>query len=91
MFKRTSLGALTPAATAAITSNPQFLLAHKGDDDSRTVTDALYRAIAQLPRPLDLWAVNFTATIEPEAQKCVIDSRSLPKVAGYKYRLYHCL
>jgi uncharacterized membrane protein len=89
-FKRASLGALTPTATASITSNPQFLLAHKGDD-SRTVTDALYRAITQLPRPLDLWTVNFTATIEPEAQKCVIDSRSLPKVAGYKYRLYHCL
>ncbi len=35
--------------------------------------------------------VNFTATIEPEVQKCVVDPHPLPKVAGYKYRLYHCL
>ncbi|MBW4493951.1 MAG: glycosyltransferase family 39 protein [Oscillatoria princeps RMCB-10] len=70
-------------------SNPQFLLAHK-DGDSKPVSQALYRTLEELPRPLDLWAVNFTAAFEPAAQNCVADSKKLPKVAGYKYRLYHC-
>ncbi len=70
-------------------SHPQFLLAHK-DDDSQPASEALYRTLEQLPRPLDLWAVNFTAAFEPAAQNCAADSKKLPKVAGYKYRLYHC-
>ncbi|MCU0516938.1 MAG: hypothetical protein MUC60_08735, partial [Oscillatoria sp. Prado101] len=70
-------------------SNPQFLLAHK-DGDSTPATQALYKTLEQLPRPLDLWAVNFTAAFEPAAQNCVADSQKLPKIAGYNYKLYHC-
>jgi hypothetical protein len=64
-------------------------LAHK-DGDSTPATQALYKTLEQLPRPLDLWAVNFTAAFEPAAQNCVADSQKLPKIAGYNYKLYHC-
>ncbi|MBD2039856.1 glycosyltransferase family 39 protein [Microcoleus sp. FACHB-672] len=71
-------------------NSPQFLLTHK-DDDSQPATDTLSRTLSQMPRPLDLWAVNFNAPIGAESQNCVLDSKSKPKVTGYKYRLYHCL
>ncbi|MBW4681899.1 MAG: hypothetical protein KME19_17545 [Microcoleus vaginatus WJT46-NPBG5] len=71
-------------------NSPQFLLTHK-DDDSQPATDTLSRTLSKLPRPLDLWAVNFNAPISVESQNCVLDSKSKPKVTGYKYRLYHCL
>ncbi|WP_449417330.1 glycosyltransferase family 39 protein [Phormidium nigroviride] len=69
---------------------PQFLLAKK-DGDSQTATDALHKALAQMPKPLDLWTINFTASVDEKGQNCVVDSVSQPKIAGYKYRLYHCL
>ena len=69
---------------------PQFLLAQK-DGDSQTATDALHKTLAQIPKPLDLWTINFTASVGEKGQNCVVDSQSQPKIAGYKYRLYHCL
>ncbi|MBD1940305.1 hypothetical protein [Microcoleus sp. FACHB-68] len=83
-FKR-SKGLLKPSV-----NSPLFLLAHK-EDDSKPATDTLSRTLRKLPRPLDLWAVNFNAPISVESQNCVLDSKSKPKVTGYKYRLYHCL
>ncbi|MDB9513583.1 hypothetical protein PN499_20510 [Kamptonema animale CS-326] len=68
---------------------PQFLLAKK-DGDSQTATDALHKTLAQMPKPLDLWTINFTASVEEKGENCVVDSVSQPKIAGYKYRLYHC-
>lgn len=69
---------------------PQFLLAKK-DGDSQTATDALHKTLAQIPKPLDLWTINFTASVGEKEQNCVVDSEFQPKIAGYKYRLYHCL
>ena len=68
---------------------PQFLLAQK-DGDSQTATDALHKTLATMSKPLDLWTINFTASVDEKAENCVIDRQSQPKIAGYKYRLYHC-
>lgn len=72
------------------TNSPQFLLTHK-DNDSKPATETLNTAVSKLPRPLDVWTVNFNAPVNLDSQTCRLDSKSKLKVAGYKYRLYHCL
>ena len=86
-FKRLSSSSLS---TNSQFNYPQFLLAKK-EGDSQTATDALHKTLAQMPKPLDLWTINFTASVDEKGQNCVVDSQSQPKIAGYKYRLYHCL
>ncbi|MDF0553255.1 hypothetical protein [Kamptonema sp. UHCC 0994] len=85
-FKRLSSSSLS---TNSQFKYPQFLLAKK-DGDSQTATDALHKTLAQMPKPLDLWTINFTASVEEKRQNCVVDSQSQPKISGYKYKLYHC-
>ncbi|GAA6623730.1 phospholipid carrier-dependent glycosyltransferase [Scytonema sp. NUACC26] len=70
-------------------TTPQFLLAHQ-DEDPKTSTNALQNTLKGLSRPLDLWVVNFYAPLPEEIKNCAIDSRSLPAINGYKYKLYHC-
>lgn len=65
--------------------NPQFLLAHQ-DKDPKTSTVALQQTLTQLPRPLDLWLVNFHAPVE--VNNCFADLQS--SVNGYEYQHYHC-
>ena len=67
--------------------NPQFLLAHL-DKNPKTSTIALQKTLATLPRPLDLWLVNFHAPIELNG--CVQNPLSSPAVDGYDYKLYRC-
>jgi uncharacterized membrane protein len=67
----------------------QFLLAHQEKDPS-TSTAVLENTLKQLPRPLDLWLVNFHAPIAAEAKKCVFPTKSLAFVDGYEYKLYQC-
>ncbi|HLO48970.1 MAG TPA: hypothetical protein VK211_11190 [Kamptonema sp.] len=86
-FKRLSSSSVS---TNSQLNYPQFLLAKK-EGDSQTATDALHKTLAQMPKPLDLWTINFTASVGEKGQNCVVDSESQPKIAGYKYRLYHCL
>ncbi|OKH25450.1 glycosyltransferase family 39 protein [Chroogloeocystis siderophila] len=68
---------------------PLFFLAHSEQNSSSIKT--LEKNILQLPKPLNLWLVNFFPTIEPTISGCLIDSEIRPKMNGYKYRLYHCL
>jgi uncharacterized membrane protein len=53
----------------------------------------LRNAIAQLPRPLDLWLVNFKAPVVPEPPNCFAEdvSQYQTSVNGYSAKLYHCL
>jgi len=51
-FKRS----LEPAGSP--TNSPLFLLAHQ-EPNARISTDSLQRMLTQLPRPLDLWMVNY--------------------------------
>lgn len=63
----------------------QFLFAKQ---EPKTATVTLQKSLNQLPKPLDLWLVNFYA---PAAVKnCIADPQSLPSVDGYNYQLYHC-
>lgn len=83
-FKRTYRH-LNPAAT----NPPLFLLAHL-EPNSQTSIDMLQKTINQLPKPIDLWVVNFFPTPQPEVKGCLIDTQFRPKMNGYKHRLYHC-
>jgi uncharacterized membrane protein len=66
-----------------------FLLAHQ-DQDPNTSTIALENNLKKLPRPFDLWLVNFRAPVAEEVKKCVAHTQSLPVVNGYEYKIYHC-
>jgi uncharacterized membrane protein len=67
----------------------QFLLAHQ-EKDPNTSTQVLESTLKQLPLPFDLWLVNFHAPVAAEAKKCVVQTKSLPLVDGYEYKLYQC-
>ena len=77
--------------------NPKFLLAHQAEAQCQgtacPAATTLQRALAQLPRPLDLWLVNFKAPIQPEPPNCFAEDTSQyqTSVNGYSSRLYHCL
>jgi uncharacterized membrane protein len=64
---------------------PSFLLLHSDDDPTSNV---LPNTIQDLPKPLDLWLVNFEQKIE--LNQCVPDSKLLPPVNGYKYKHLRC-
>ncbi|MDF5724527.1 MAG: glycosyltransferase [Rhizonema sp. PD37] len=69
--------------------SPKFLLLHQGKNPSSTT--ALQDILKLLPRPLDLWLVNFYTSMPAEVKNCTADTHSLPAVNGYEYKLYHCL
>ncbi|NMG07087.1 glycosyltransferase [Brasilonema sp. UFV-L1] len=70
-------------------TSPLFLLAHQ-DEDPKTSTFALQSTLKTLPRPFDLWLVNFYAPQPEEVKNCVAETQSLSAVNGYEYKLYHC-
>lgn len=76
-------------AGSELSANPLFLLAHKDSEDS-IPTKTLQKTLSTLPRPLDLWLVNFQATLDVKSQNCSASSQSLPFVDGYDYQLYRC-
>jgi uncharacterized membrane protein len=73
---------------------PSFLLAHQ-TQNQRSIVTALRQAMMQLPRPLDLWLLNFQQVPEPplnrflEQQNCTAETKNL-YTDGYRYRLYRC-
>jgi uncharacterized membrane protein len=76
-------------------ASPQFLLGHQNCDptpgkECAALTALLQQTLPQLPRPLDLWTVNFPAPVNLEAQNCFSDFPSWPQAHGYDYQLYHC-
>ncbi len=76
-----------------LANSPQkslFLLAHQNQDPN-TSTIALENTLNKLPRPFDLWLVNFHAPVAEAVKTCVMSNiESLPSVDGYEYELYHC-
>ncbi|MEQ9234650.1 glycosyltransferase family 39 protein [Coleofasciculus sp. E2-BRE-01] len=75
------------------TTSAQFFLADR-DLQTTTYIDAIARlqnTLTELPRPFDLWLVDFRTKVDLEAQHCFRD-RSYGSWAGeYKYKLYRCL
>ncbi|HHP7232961.1 MAG TPA: hypothetical protein ACFCUY_19165 [Xenococcaceae cyanobacterium] len=75
-----------------LNNSPQFLLLHKqGDATVYQVTQSLHHNLDKLPRPLDLWVVNFAAPTNLEAKNCFPDEQFKLRSPGYRHRLYHCL
>ncbi|WP_084227259.1 glycosyltransferase [Nostoc sp. KVJ20] len=76
-----------------LANSPQnflFLLAHQ-DQDPNLSSIALENTLKKLPRPFDLWLVNFHAPVAEAVKTCVIsDTKSLSSVDGYEYELYRC-
>lgn len=71
-------------------SSPLFLLAEQ-ESDSHNSAITLQATLAQLPRPLDLWLVNFPrGASTAESENCRLDAQPSSKINGYKYQLYHC-
>jgi uncharacterized membrane protein len=68
--------------------NPLFLLAHQ-DQDPQASTLALEKALKSLPPPFDLWLVNFFAPI-PQANCTPKDTKGMPGINGYDYKIYQC-
>ena len=72
------------------TNSPLFLLADQ-ESDSHDSAITLQTTLAQLPRPLDLWLVNFPrGSSTAESENCAVDAQPSSKINGYKYQLYHC-
>jgi uncharacterized membrane protein len=70
---------------------PQFLLVHKTINSiDKDVTNNFHQQLANLPRPLNVWVVNFSVSTGLEEQNCVADLEYKRRVAGYRYRLFHC-
>ncbi|KST63286.1 glycosyltransferase family 39 protein [Mastigocoleus testarum] len=67
--------------------SPLFLLAHQ-DEDPNTSSIVLENTLKHLPRPFDLWLVNFYAPTQVD--NCVRVERRLPQINGYNYELYRC-
>ncbi|HEY9845466.1 MAG TPA: hypothetical protein V6D03_04650, partial [Candidatus Caenarcaniphilales bacterium] len=69
---------------------PQFLLIHQ-EPDSQVAPVVLQQALAELPRPLDLWLLNFKLPVDLAAQQCLVDLQAGSGVADYHYQLFHCV
>ncbi|WAL60336.1 glycosyltransferase family 39 protein [Thermocoleostomius sinensis] len=90
-----TLSANPPLAGAASKSLiPHFLLARRSYD-SGSMVRSLRQAFGQLPRPLDVWLINFRNTPERpvsqflERRQCEAQTDSF-STDGYQYRLYRC-
>ena len=66
---------------------PQFLLAHQ-NQNPQTATATLQKTLKALPRPLDLWLVNFYAPVE--ITNCITKPQQSQPIDGYNYQSYHC-
>ncbi|NER91169.1 glycosyltransferase family 39 protein [Moorena sp. SIO3A2] len=72
---------------------PQFFLVGR-DRNSSSYEDAvqqLQQQLKELPRPLDLWLVNFRTKIDLESQQCFREKRSRKWAGQYNYKLYRCV
>ncbi|MBV9389897.1 MAG: hypothetical protein JOZ78_26025 [Chroococcidiopsidaceae cyanobacterium CP_BM_ER_R8_30] len=72
-------------------ATPLFLLtnpSHSAD----AATTILQQTLSQLPKPLDLWLVNFPLpkSDDGKVKGCLLDHRSFPVAFGYDYHHYHC-
>ena len=69
---------------------PQFFLAHSARGDKKQATQLLIDAVSKIPRPFQLWLVNFTPTKNLETQNCQSQASKSRRVNGYKYIMYSC-
>ena len=70
---------------------PQFLLAHSDLENEQKATQILIDAISKIPRPFQLWLVNFSPSEDLKSQSCTTEDKKKRKASGYRYKLYTCL
>ncbi|EGJ28748.1 MULTISPECIES: glycosyltransferase family 39 protein [Moorena] len=72
---------------------PQFFLVAR-DRNSSSYEDAvqqLQQQLKELPRPLDLWLVNFRTKVDLDSQQCFREKTSGKWAGQYSYKLYRCV
>ncbi|MGK7937808.1 MAG: hypothetical protein AB4206_18750 [Xenococcaceae cyanobacterium] len=69
---------------------PKFLLAHNDSENEPRATQVLYQELAKMPRPFQLWVVNFSTAMELEKQNCTTQDDRERRAKGYRYQLYSC-
>lgn len=67
---------------------PQFLLAHQGPRAQPPIP-VVQTALTQLPRPLDLWLIDFPP-IALEGCAASPEAAGKGDIYGYRYQLYRC-
>jgi uncharacterized membrane protein len=73
-----------------------FLLVSKTAKKPEQANKKLQKIVANLPRPLDVWTVNFNAEVAlnliPKIilNHCQLDSKNYPYIDGYTYKRYQC-
>jgi uncharacterized membrane protein len=79
---------------------PQFLLVHQPEKNLAVASEILQQAIsaqprhgayAPIPRPFQLWLVNFSNLSNLESANCHADENFKDKVTGYRYQLHSCI
>jgi uncharacterized membrane protein len=69
-------------------ANISFLLIPQSQENSPEATQNLTRIAESLPKPMDIWVVNFKAPVK--LPLCNLDSQKSPYINGYGSQLYHC-
>ncbi len=71
----------------------QFFLLHKNfqTDSYSEGMEILNKQLTQVPRPLDLWLVNFRTKMDLESQNCFIEPKYNSYAGEYRYKLYRCV
>lgn len=69
---------------------PQFVFAHSETGDNRQATKSLIEAISEVPRPFQLWLVNFFPSKRLKTRGCSAGDRQIKRTTGYVYQLYTC-
>jgi uncharacterized membrane protein len=67
---------------------PQFILVHQQEKNSPESHKILKESLGKLPKPVDVWAVNFQA--ELDLKECHLSSEKFPYISGYSYQHYLC-
>ena len=69
---------------------PRFVFAHSDKGDTQQATQSLIEAISEVPRPFQLWLVNFFPSKRLKSQGCSAGDRQVKRATGYVYQLYTC-
>lgn len=72
--------------------NWQFFFAHRNPitKDYTQAVDKLQAQLSQMPKPLDLWLVDFRAPIDLASQNCFSEQEYRQSAGEYRYQMYHC-
>jgi uncharacterized membrane protein len=63
---------------------------HPVTKDYNQGIEVLKTQLSQLPQPLDLWLVEFSAQVDFSSQNCFPEHKSRQSAGEYRYQLYHC-